>query len=138
VNTGMRALRHQLGKHASKTTTALAAVSLAACSARTIQLPEAQGTLALTETVNVYGAVTQRCADVNGWTAEMTIAGAIDGRHVRTRLLAAFGPPIVRLNRSLGSGDPSFVFLSQAIELSCVWQGARCPRPPSSATSCRR
>ena len=98
----------------SKTTTTLVAMSLAACSTRTIQLPEAEGTLALTETVRVYSVVTQRCADVNGWTAEMTIAGAIDGRRVRAHLLAAFSPPIVRLESFRRSGDPSFVFLSNS------------------------
>lgn len=107
----MRTL-HIPGRHPSKAATALVALSLAACSARTIQLPEAEGTLALTETVRVYSEVRQRCADVNGWTAEMTIGGAIDGRRVRARMLAAFSPPIVRLESLTRSGDPSFVFLS--------------------------
>jgi hypothetical protein len=86
-------------------------LSLAACAARTIQLPDEQGTLALTETVRVYSEVARRCADVNGWTAEMTISGVLDGRHVRARLLAAFSPPTVRLESFTRSGNPSFVFL---------------------------
>ena len=110
----MRTFCHRPGGLASKTTTALVALSLAACAARTIQLPDEQGTLAVTETVRVYSEVRRRCADVNGWTAEMTIAGAIDGRHVRARLLAAFSPPIVRLESFTRSGNPSFVVLSNS------------------------
>ena len=109
----MRTFLHRPGGLASKTTTALVALSLAACSVRTIQLPDEQGTLAVTETVRVYAEVARRCADVNGWTADMTVAGALDGRHVRARILAAFSPPIVRLESFTRSGDPSFVFLSR-------------------------
>jgi len=109
----MRTCLHRPGGLASKTTTALVALSLAACAARTIQLPDEQGTLALTETVRVYSEVRRRCADVNGWTAEMTISGVLDGRHVRARLLAAFSPPIVRLESFTRSSDRSFVFVSQ-------------------------
>ena len=112
----------------SKTTTTLVALSLAACSTRTIQLPDAQGTLALTETVRIYNEVRQRCAEVNGWTAEMTIAGAIDGRRVRTRLLAAFSPPIVRLESITRSGDPSFVFLSSGNRTVVQLAGSRMPQ----------
>ena len=108
-----RTFRHRLRGLASKVATALVALSLAACAAPTIQLPEEQGTLALTETVRVYSEVRRRCADVNGWTAEMAIAGAIDGRHVRSRLLAAFSPPIVRLESFTRPGDRSFIFVSQ-------------------------
>jgi hypothetical protein len=109
----MRTFLHRPGALASKTATALVALSLAACAARTIRLPDEQGTLALTETVRVYSEVAQRCTGVNGWTAEMTISGAIDGRHVRARLLAAFSPPIVRLESFTRSGDRSLVFVSQ-------------------------
>ena len=108
----MRTFRHSPGRHAAKITTALIGLTLAACSTRTIQLPQAEGTLALTETVRTYAEVARRCADVNGWTAEMTVAGAIDGRRVRAHLLAAFSPPIVRLESFTRSGVPPFVFLS--------------------------
>lgn len=43
----------------------------------------------------------------------MTIDGAMDRRHMRTRLLVAFSPPMVRLESFARSGDPSFVFLSR-------------------------
>ena len=109
----MITFRHDQGRRAAQTTTALIALAFAACTTRTIQLPDAQGTVALTETVRIFGEVTRRCADVDGWSAEMTIAGAIDGRHVRARLLAAFSPPIVRLESLTRSGDPSFIFLSR-------------------------
>jgi hypothetical protein len=62
--------------------------------------------------VRTYAEVARRCAGVNGWTAEMTIGGAIDGRQVRARMLAAFIPPIVRLESFTPSGVPPFVFLS--------------------------
>ena len=109
----MRTVRQHHGRRAAQTTTALIALALAACTTRTTHLPDAQGTLALTDTVRIYSEIRQRCADVNGWSAEMTIAGAIDGRHVRTRILAAFSPPIVRLESSTRSGAPSFIFLSR-------------------------
>ena len=112
----MRTFRDRRGRHAAKATTTVVALILAACSARTIQLPEAEGTLALTETVRTYAEVARRCAGVNGWTAEMTIAGAIDGRRVRARMLAAFSPPVVRLESFTPSGVPPFVFLSNGTQ----------------------
>ena len=109
----MRTVRHNKWARAAKATTAAIALAVAGCSTRTIQLPDAPGTVALTDTVRIYSEVMRRCTGVNGWSAEMTIDGAIDRRHVRTRLLAAFSPPLVRLESLTRSGDPSFVFLSR-------------------------
>lgn len=109
----MITFRHDQERHAAQITAALLALALSACTACTIQLPDAQGTLALTETVRLFDEVMRRCADVNGWSAEMTIAGAIDGRRVRARILAAFSPPSVRPESFTRSGDPSFMFLSR-------------------------
>lgn len=109
----MRTFRHHQGRRAAKAIVAVIALALAGCSTHTIQLPDAPGTVALTDTVRIYSEVMRRCADVNGWSAEMTISGRMDRRRVRKRFLVAFSPPIVRLESSTRSGDPSFVFLSR-------------------------
>lgn len=109
----MRTFRHHRGRHAAKATVAVIALALVGCSTRTIQLPDAPGTLALTDTVRIFGEVMERCADVNGWSAEMTINGTMDRRRVSKRFLVFFSAPIVRLEASTRSGDPSFVFLSR-------------------------
>ena len=109
----MMTFRHDQGRYAAQITAALIALALSACTARTIQLPDAQGTLALTETVRIFDEVMRRCVDVNGWSAEMTINGRMDRRRVRKQFLVAFSPPIVRLESFTRSGDPPFMFLSR-------------------------
>jgi hypothetical protein len=78
----------------------------------TVRLPTGVGTPNIPVTARFVEAVSQRCIEVEPWSAAIAIDGTIAGRSVHGQLLGAFAGSNVRLEAVSRSGKPPFFFVS--------------------------
>jgi hypothetical protein len=78
----------------------------------TVRLPTGVGTPNVPETLRVAAAVSQRCSEIEPWSAAIALDGTIAGRSVRRQLLGVFSRSKIRLEAVSRSGEPPFVLVS--------------------------